>query len=187
MRTNPVVTPGGGPWSFQRRRWLAHPTYPCSPTVPAETFPTASTKEEGGMRERRRSSMGRLVTALAAFVVLVAACGDDETPAPAAPQTVVVTSIVEVPGETVTSIVEVPGETVVSIVTETITETITETVTSVVEVTATTVPDRRTDVRRRLRAHGHRWHTRARLRVGAPTSRDAVRARDRAGCVHDRG
>ena len=51
--------------------------------------------------KRRRSNIGRVVTALAAFVLLVAACGDDSTPAPAPPQTVVVTSIVEVTGETV--------------------------------------------------------------------------------------
>ena len=79
--------------------------------------------------KRRRSNIGRVVAALAAFVLLVAACGDDSTPAPAPPQTVVVTSIVEVTGETVVSIV---------------TETITETVTSVVEVTATTVIGERT-------------------------------------------
>ena len=50
-----------------------------------------------------------------AFVLVAAACGDDD--APAAPEVVTVTSIVtvEVPGETVT--VEVPGETITSILT----------------------------------------------------------------------
>ena len=63
-----------------------------------------------------------VVGLLAAFTLVVAACGDDE-PAPTAPppQTVIVTE---------TSIVEVPGETVMSIVTET----------SIVEVRITQAP-----------------------------------------------
>lgn len=79
-----------------------------------------------------------------AFALAAAACGGDDAP----PETVVVTSIVEVevevPGETVTEIVEVevevPGETitVTSIVTEVVTEVVTETVE--VEVTAPPPP-----------------------------------------------
>ena len=62
-----------------------------------------------------------LISALIAMALVAASCGDDDAPAPtAAPapsQTIVVTSIVEIPGETltvtsiVTSIVEVPAET----------------------------------------------------------------------------
>ena len=64
------------------------------------------------------------ITALIAMALVAASCGDDDAPAPptaapAPPQTVVVTSIVEIPGETVTvtsivtetRIVEVPAET----------------------------------------------------------------------------
>jgi branched-chain amino acid transport system substrate-binding protein len=56
----------------------------------------------------------RALLLIAVFALVAAACGDDS--APATPETVVVTSIVEVevPGETVE--VEVPGETVTSIV-----------------------------------------------------------------------
>lgn len=60
----------------------------------------------------------KAIALLFAFAMVVAACGDDDTPA--TPETVVVTSIVEVPGETVT--VEVPGETVTSIVEVLVTE-----------------------------------------------------------------
>ena len=49
---------------------------------------------------------------ISAVVLVAAACGDDDAPAPAPPVTV----IVEVPGETVTVEVEVPGETVTEIV-----------------------------------------------------------------------
>ncbi len=68
----------------------------------------------------------KAVALLFAFALVVAACGDDDEPATVTeappPETVVVTSIVEVPGETVTSIV-----------------------TSIVEVTPTTEPDPRAD------------------------------------------
>ena len=60
----------------------------------------------------------KAIALLFAFAMVVAACGDDDTPA--TPETVIVTSIVEVPGETVT--VEVPGETVTSIVEVLVTE-----------------------------------------------------------------
>ena len=60
----------------------------------------------------------KAIALLFAFAMVAAACGDDDTPA--TPETVVVTSIVEVPGETVT--VEVPGETVTSIVEVLVTE-----------------------------------------------------------------
>ena len=58
----------------------------------------------------------RAVILLTVFTIVAAACGNDgEDDTPATPETVVVTSIVEVevPGETV--IVEVPGETITSI------------------------------------------------------------------------
>ena len=97
------------------------------------------------MTRRTRGFHGLLILGLA-FALVAAACGGDDATAP--PETVVVTSIVEVevevPGETVTEIVEVevevPGETVTvtSIVTEIVTETVTETVE--VEVTAPPPP-----------------------------------------------
>ena len=96
------------------------------------------------MTFKQRTRAWRVVGALAALVLLVAACGDDApvaTQAAPPPETVVVTSIVEVPGETevVTSIVT---ETVTEVVTEVVTETVV--VTSIVEVTPTTVIGQRT-------------------------------------------
>ena len=96
------------------------------------------------MNRKRRTGVWRVFGALAALVLLVAACGDDApvaTQAAPPPETVVVTSIVEVPGETevVTSIVT---ETVTEVVTEVVTETVV--VTSIVEVTPTTVIGQRT-------------------------------------------
>ena len=94
------------------------------------------------MARRIGGFRGLLILGVAFALVAVACGGDDTSTAP--PETVVVTSIVEVevPGETVTEIVEVevPGETitVTSIVTETVTEVVTETVE--VEVTAPPPP-----------------------------------------------
>ena len=85
-----------------------------------------------------RGFRGLLVLGVA-FALVAVACGGDEEPA-APPETVVVTSIVEVevevPGETVTEIVEVevPGETI------TVTEVVTEVVTETVEVEVTVPP-----------------------------------------------
>ena len=96
------------------------------------------------MTFKQRTRAWRVVGALAALVLLVAACGDDApvaTQAAPPPETVVVTSIVEVPGET-----EVVTSIVTEIVTEVVTEVVTETVvvTSIVEVTPTTVIGQRT-------------------------------------------
>lgn len=96
------------------------------------------------MARRFRGFWGLLVLGVA-FALVVGACGGDEEPA-APPETVVVTSIVEVevevPGETVTEIVEVevevPGETIT--VTEVVTEVVTETVEVEVEVTVPPPP-----------------------------------------------
>ena len=96
------------------------------------------------MTFKQRTRAWRVVSTLAVLALLVAACGDDEPvatqPAPP-PETVVVTSIVEVPSEpeVVTSIVT---ETVTEVVTETVTETVV--VTSIVEVTPTTMIGERT-------------------------------------------
>jgi iron complex transport system substrate-binding protein len=94
------------------------------------------------MNRKRRTGAWRVLGALAALALLVAACGDDApvaTPVAPPPETVVVTSIVEVPGETVTEIVT---ETVTEVVTSIVTETVV--VTSIVEVTPTTVIGQRT-------------------------------------------
>ena len=96
------------------------------------------------MNRKRRTKAWRMVGALAALVLLVAACGGDDTPAatPAPPpETVVVTEIVEVPGETET-VTEIVTETVTEVVTSIVTETVV--VTSIVEVTPTTVIGQRT-------------------------------------------
>ncbi|MFQ5554118.1 MAG: ABC transporter substrate-binding protein [Acidimicrobiia bacterium] len=81
-----------------------------------------------------------LSTLLVAFALVAAACGDDDDTTTGPPETVTVTSIVEVevPGETVTSIVEVevPGETVTEVVPgETITFWSTETQPARLEIT----------------------------------------------------
>ncbi len=85
------------------------------------------------MTRRTRGFHGLLILGVA-FALAAAACGGDAAP----PETVVVTSIVEVevPGETVTEIVEVevPGETV------TVTSIVTEIVTETVEVEVTAPP-----------------------------------------------
>lgn len=85
------------------------------------------------MTRRTRGFHGLLILGVA-FAMAAAACGGDA----ATPETVVVTSIVEVevPGETVTEIVEVevPGETV------TVTSIVTEIVTETVEVEVTAPP-----------------------------------------------
>lgn len=65
--------------------------------------------------------MKRILLILVAMALVAAACGDDDV---TTPETVIVTSIVEVPGETIT--VEVPGETI--------------TITSIVEVFVTVPP-----------------------------------------------
>ena len=90
---------------------------------------------------RRFGGLRGLLVLGVAFALVAVACGGDEEPA-APPETVVVTSIVEVevevPGETVTEIVEVevevPGETI------TVTEVVTEVVTETVEVEVTVPP-----------------------------------------------
>ena len=100
--------------------------------------------KERTLMARRFGGFGGLLVLGVALALVGVACGEDEPAAP--PETVVVTSIVEVevevPGETVTEIVEVevPGETitVTSIVTEVVTEVVTETVE--VEVTAPPAP-----------------------------------------------
>ncbi|MDE0370457.1 MAG: hypothetical protein OXI84_10000, partial [bacterium] len=88
-----------------------------------EGFPECRVAREGEdmMARRFRGFWGLLVLGVA-FALVVGACGGDEEPA-APPETVVVTSIVEVevevPGETVTEIVEVevevPGETITGV------------------------------------------------------------------------
>ena len=93
------------------------------------------------MTFKQRTRAWRVVGALAALALLVAACGDDTPAAAPPPETVVVTSIVEVPGETVV-VTSIVTEVVTEVVTETVTETVV--VTSIVEVTPTTVIGQRT-------------------------------------------